>query len=113
MAKSAFDEAKRLEQEAEHARVAALKSEKKEDGKELWKTVEQHMVGDSLKVEGVEAKEKVEDCEDVPCNLCEKTTEFFCHICGEPVCDECTVPFTQHNQLTETVCTTCGDLDGR
>jgi len=43
------------------------------------------------------------------CYMCGKESDWYCEQCGEIVCEECTVPFTQFNQLTETRCVECYD----
>ena len=47
------------------------------------------------------------------CHVCERccVEGFTCQTCGLPVCDECCVPFTAQNKLTETMCVICGDRD--
>ena len=73
-----FEEAKRLEAEAEKERVAALKAEK-----------------------------------ETACHMCNKTTEYYCAICELPVCEDCTVPITAQNQITETRCNECQKVSRR
>jgi len=42
------------------------------------------------------------------CHVCEENkTDFTCHICGEPVCEDCCVVPTYHNQLDYALCTVC------
>jgi hypothetical protein len=44
------------------------------------------------------------------CHVCEEnTTDFTCHICGEPVCEDCCVVPTYQNQLDYALCTVCED----
>ena len=43
------------------------------------------------------------------CHICENETEWTCRDCGEPVCEDCCVPFTLHNQIDYTLCTFCHD----
>jgi hypothetical protein len=43
------------------------------------------------------------------CHLCESETDFTCDRCGEPVCEECCVKMTIHNQIDYPLCTLCGD----
>lgn len=44
------------------------------------------------------------------CHVCdENKTDFTCHDCGEPVCEDCCVVPTYHNQLEYALCTVCGD----
>ena len=42
------------------------------------------------------------------CSVCEKETETYeCENCGEPVCEDCTVPYTLQNQIDYTLCNIC------
>lgn len=43
------------------------------------------------------------------CHLCESETDFTCDRCGEPVCEDCCVKMTIHNQIDYPLCTLCGD----
>lgn len=45
--------------------------------------------------------------EELNCHMCGETTEFTCEDCGEPVCDNCAVPFTLQNQYEGTHCECC------
>jgi hypothetical protein len=47
--------------------------------------------------------------EELKCHLCGNITEFYCRDCGEPVCEDCCVPFTLQNQIDYTLCTSCHD----
>lgn len=44
------------------------------------------------------------------CHICGKESEFYCRQCDECVCEECTVPYTQYNQIDYTLCNNCGDV---
>ena len=44
------------------------------------------------------------------CHICESETDFTCDRCGEPVCFDCCVPMTVHNQIDYPLCTTCEDV---
>jgi len=41
------------------------------------------------------------------CHICESETEFICNECGEPVCEDCCVVPTYHNQIDYPLCTDC------
>jgi len=43
------------------------------------------------------------------CHICKKETDFKCESCEEPICDKCCIPFTIHNQCTDTICKDCDD----
>lgn len=43
------------------------------------------------------------------CHSCGSETEWGCQSCEKPVCDKCTVPFTQFNQIDYTLCNNCND----
>lgn len=44
------------------------------------------------------------------CDKCEKNeTDFYCHACDEPVCEECCVVPTYMNQIDYPLCTICED----
>jgi len=46
------------------------------------------------------------------CHICGKpAAEFKCRDCGEPVCEDCCVPFTLQNQIDFTLCTSCHDYN--
>ena len=44
------------------------------------------------------------------CHLCEQETDFTCDRCGEPVCFDCCVKMTIHNQIDYSLCSLCGDV---
>ena len=44
------------------------------------------------------------------CHICESETEFTCNECGEPVCEDCCVVPTYHNQIDYALCTDCQDI---
>ncbi len=44
------------------------------------------------------------------CHLCESDTDFTCDRCGEPVCEDCCVKMTIHNQIDYPLCTLCGEM---
>lgn len=41
------------------------------------------------------------------CNMCDNQTTIYCLHCNEPVCENCTVGYTQHNQIDYTLCISC------
>ena len=41
------------------------------------------------------------------CHICESITDFTCDECGEPVCEDCCVQMTIHNQIDYPLCTYC------
>jgi len=43
----------------------------------------------------------------VICHMCGNETDFTCEHCGEPVCEECCVPFTLQNQIDFALCKCC------
>lgn len=43
------------------------------------------------------------------CHICGNETDFTCRDCDEPVCEDCCVPFTIHNQIDYPLCTYCHD----
>ena len=43
------------------------------------------------------------------CHICGNLSEFKCHDCEEPVCEDCCVPFTLQNQIDFTLCSSCHD----
>lgn len=43
------------------------------------------------------------------CIWCGRLTEFICDSCGDPLCDECCVPYTQFNLLEKNICKDCYD----
>lgn len=44
------------------------------------------------------------------CHVCEENeTDFICDDCGEPVCEDCCVVPTYHNQIEYPFCTVCED----
>lgn len=43
------------------------------------------------------------------CHICGNETEFTCDRCEEPVCEDCCVTMTIHNQVDYPLCTVCGD----
>ena len=45
------------------------------------------------------------------CHICGNTTDYHCQDCGEPVCEDCCVPFTLQNQIDYTKCQQCEDGD--
>ncbi len=46
------------------------------------------------------------------CYSCEKMTDedWTCETCEEIVCEDCTMPYTQFNQMTATQCQLCGEF---
>ena len=44
------------------------------------------------------------------CHICESITDFTCDQCGEPVCEDCCVQMTIHNQIDYPLCTDCKDI---
>lgn len=43
------------------------------------------------------------------CHMCNSETEYTCQTCDEPVCENCTVQMTYHNQIDYTKCQCCQD----
>ena len=43
------------------------------------------------------------------CHMCGEETEFTCRDCDEPVCEDCAVQMTYHNQIDYTKCQSCQD----
>lgn len=43
------------------------------------------------------------------CHICEAITDFTCDECWEPVCEDCCVQMTIHNQIDYPLCTYCQD----
>jgi len=43
------------------------------------------------------------------CHICEQSTDIICDSCGEPVCEDCCVKMTIHNQIDYPLCTSCED----
>lgn len=43
------------------------------------------------------------------CHICGSEADYECRDCGKFVCDNCTVPYTQFNQVDYTLCKMCGD----
>lgn len=43
------------------------------------------------------------------CHICDGETDFKCGACNEPVCEDCCVPMTYHNQIDYPLCTSCSD----
>jgi len=43
------------------------------------------------------------------CHSCGNEAEGQCQSCEQPVCDKCTVPFTQMNQIDYDLCNDCND----
>jgi hypothetical protein len=41
------------------------------------------------------------------CHICENETEFSCDSCEEPVCEDCCVQMTIHNQIDYPLCQEC------
>lgn len=48
---------------------------------------------------------------EVPCHICESLTEFTCDQCKQPVCEDCCVQMTIHNQIDYPLCTDCHDIN--
>lgn len=44
------------------------------------------------------------------CHICGNETDFTCDRCEEPVCFNCCVPMTIHNQIDYPLCTICEDV---
>ena len=44
------------------------------------------------------------------CHICGNETDFECRECGEPVCDDCTMPYNQFTQIDYTLCRECGGI---
>lgn len=45
------------------------------------------------------------------CHQCGIETDYTCDQCGEPVCEDCCVPMTYHNQIDYPLCTTCHGIN--
>ena len=45
------------------------------------------------------------------CHICDNITDFECRDCNEPVCEDCCVKMTIHNQIDYAKCTCCEDGD--
>ena len=43
------------------------------------------------------------------CHICGTITDFTCDECGDPVCEDCCVQMTIHNQIDYPLCTYCQD----
>jgi len=43
------------------------------------------------------------------CHMCEQETDFWCDRCELPVCEDCCVQMTIHNQIDYPLCTDCDD----
>lgn len=41
------------------------------------------------------------------CHICGAKTEYECRDCENPICDNCTVSYTAHNQIDYTLCKEC------
>jgi len=41
------------------------------------------------------------------CHMCESETEWYCRDCDQPVCEDCVVQMTYHNQIDYTLCQDC------
>lgn len=41
------------------------------------------------------------------CHLCGIRTDFYCRDCDQPVCEDCCVMPTYHNQIDYSLCTEC------
>ena len=46
-------------------------------------------------------------CADNKCHICGNVTEFFCDRCENPVCEDCCVQMTIHNQIDYPLCVDC------
>lgn len=44
------------------------------------------------------------------CHICGSETDYECRDCGEFVCDNCTMPYTQFTQIDYTLCKRCGGI---
>lgn len=51
----------------------------------------------------------MEDRNKNVCHICGKYADNVCEDCGKMVCDECTTPYTIHNQIEYTQCIDCGE----
>lgn len=49
--------------------------------------------------------------ESLKCHMCGNITDYYCEDCGEPVCEECCVPYDQFTQIDYTLCQCCHDGD--
>ena len=47
--------------------------------------------------------------EEDKCHSCGAKTDWICERCQQLVCENCTVPFTQFNQIDYTLCNNCHD----
>ena len=43
------------------------------------------------------------------CHMCDSETDWVCRDCDQPVCEDCTVKMTYHNQIDYTLCQECQD----
>lgn len=43
------------------------------------------------------------------CHSCGSETDFQCQSCKQPVCNKCTVSYTQFNQIDYDLCNNCDD----
>ena len=43
------------------------------------------------------------------CHMCDAETDWVCRDCDQPVCEDCVVQMTYHNQIDYTLCTECYD----
>ena len=64
-------------------------------------------VGSAQGVEGVYTWEG--KMSYLQCHMCEGETDFYCDTCGEPVCEDCCVQMTYHNQIDYPLCQDCYD----
>lgn len=48
---------------------------------------------------------------ETKCHMCGNLTDYFCRDCGEPVCEDCCVPYDQFNLIDYTLCQSCYDGD--
>jgi len=44
------------------------------------------------------------------CHMCNSVTDFNCDSCGEPVCEDCCVVMTIHNQIDYPLCMDCEEM---
>ena len=44
------------------------------------------------------------------CHICGSETDYECRDCGEFVCDNCTMPYTQFTKIDYTLCKMCGEV---
>ena len=47
--------------------------------------------------------------EELKCHMCGNPTDYCCQDCGEPVCEDCCVPYDQFTQIDYTLCQSCRD----